>query len=57
MGVDGLLGFVINGEEMGFHNTHDSYPAGLGLKIIEFILSLSEEQVKQMAQQLKTLQW
>jgi hypothetical protein len=53
MGTCGLLGFIIKGKTNGSYNHFDSYPTGLGLDIIEFILSLSNDDIKKMAEQLE----
>jgi hypothetical protein len=53
MGTRGLLGFIIRGQRFGTFTKFDAYPGGLGRWIVEFILSLSEEQIGEMAQRVR----
>jgi hypothetical protein len=55
MGTRGLLAFIIRGERRGTYNHFDSYPEGLGLKIVEFILSLNEDQMGEMVRRLEAV--
>jgi hypothetical protein len=43
MGTRGLIGFIIKGVKKGAYNHWDSYPEGLGNAVVDFILSLKEE--------------
>lgn len=49
MGTRGLLGLIIKGKRHGAYNHFDSYPSGLGQDIVAFLLSLTEEDIKNMA--------
>lgn len=40
MGTRGLLGLIVQGKRHAAYNHWDSYPSGLGAKIVEFILNL-----------------
>ncbi|RSH91118.1 hypothetical protein EHS25_010294 [Saitozyma podzolica] len=53
MGTRALLGFIIRGQRFGTFTKFDAYPGGLGRWIVEFILSLSEEQIGEMAQRVR----
>ena len=58
MGTRGLVGFVRkDGSKKGAYNHFDSYPEGLGLKIMRWIASLTEEQLKEMAERVENLEW
>ena len=63
MGTRGILGFIIRNRrknrtyKKGTYNRWDSYPTHLGVKIMEFIKSLSEEQLKMMAENVDKLVW
>ena len=48
MGTRGLIGFIIKGKRRATYNHFDSYPEGMGNDVIRFILSLDEDQIKQM---------
>lgn len=47
MSTRGLVGHIINGEKYGLYNHADSYPEGLGVRIIEFIRMYSPDIIKQ----------
>ena len=53
MGTRGLIGFIINGARQGTYNHFDSYPCGLGNDVIKFIMSLTKEDIKDMAAKAK----
>lgn len=57
MGTRGLLGFIIKGVKKGTYNHWDSYPTGLGLAIMRWIQSLSEEDIIKMAGQVEKIEW
>lgn len=57
MGTRGLLGFIINGVRRGSYNHWDSYPSGLGLDVVRFILGLTPEQIDKMAERLQAVEW
>ena len=57
MGTRGLLGFVTRKGKKGTDNHFDSYPTGLGWEIMQWIKSLSEEQIQQMAERVENIQW
>lgn len=48
MGTGGLIGFIIKGKARGTYNHFDSYPRGLGKDVLDFILFLNEEGIKEM---------
>ena len=48
MGTRGLLGLIVEGKRHAAYNHWDSYPSGLGAKIVKFILSLSREEYAKM---------
>ena len=49
MGTCGLLGFIFLGQRHAAYNHLDSYPDGLGVNIVDFILSLKPEDYATMA--------
>lgn len=53
MGTRGFIGFIIKGKRRGCYVQYDSYPEGLGVQIVMFILSLSAEQRQLMIQRLQ----
>jgi hypothetical protein len=58
MGTRGLIGFRKKGRALrGVYNHWDSYPSNLGQAIVEFIRSLSPDQIKQMVKRLDALTW
>ena len=57
MGTRGLLGYIIHGQRHAAYNHWDSYPEGLGKKIIEFILNLTPEDYDTMARLVAEITW
>lgn len=57
MGTRGLLGLIIKGKRHGAYNHFDSYPSGLGQDIVAFLLSLTEEDIKNMAARVAEITW
>ncbi|KDR70121.1 hypothetical protein GALMADRAFT_254952 [Galerina marginata CBS 339.88] len=58
MGTRGLLGFIIRSSQRhAAYNHFDSYPTGLGKKIVEFILSLTTEEYDIMARLVSEITW
>lgn len=57
MGTRGLIGHVIAGKKKGTYNGHDSYPSWLGVAIVQFIKSLSAENIKTMKEHLEEITW
>ncbi|WWC92128.1 uncharacterized protein L201_007082 [Kwoniella dendrophila CBS 6074] len=57
MGTRGLLGFIISGKRIGTYNHFDSYPEGLGVAIVRFLLGLTPEQRKVMVTNLNSINW
>ncbi|WWC92148.1 uncharacterized protein L201_007102 [Kwoniella dendrophila CBS 6074] len=57
MGTRGLLGLIISGKRKGCYNHFDSYPEGLGVDIVRFILGLSPEETETMVQRLTEIIW
>jgi len=52
-----MVGHIIRGRKRPTYIHFDSYPSGFGLKIVEFIKSLSTEQIDTKTCQLETLEW
>ncbi|KAF2482417.1 hypothetical protein BDY17DRAFT_324704 [Neohortaea acidophila] len=57
MGTRGLLAFIIRGRKKGTYNHSDSYPEGLGKKLVSFIKSLNSAQIQQMIENLEKIEW
>ena len=57
MGTRGLVGHIIRGRQKASYNHFDSYPPGLGLELMKFILSLLDEQIQQMINNLEKIEW
>jgi len=57
MGTRGLLGFRKKGAYKGAYNHFDSYPDGLGVTIVKFILSLSSSDRQRMIEHISELTW
>lgn len=57
MGTRGLLGFIIKGVKKGTYNHWDSYPTGLGLAIMRWIQTLTEEDIAKMTEQVEKIEW
>ncbi|WRT70457.1 uncharacterized protein IL334_007455 [Kwoniella shivajii] len=57
MGTRGLIGFIIAGKRRGCYNQFDSYPSGLGVAIVRFILGLNQEQRDAMVTRLLNVTW
>lgn len=57
MGTGGMLAFVIKGKVHGSYNKWDSYPLGMGLAIMRFLKSLSEEDIEKMIKNLEKIEW
>lgn len=57
MGTRGLLGHFIRAQKKGSYNNKDSYPTGLGINVVKFILSLSEEQIETMREMVEGFEW
>ena len=49
MGTRGLLGLIIKGVRHGQYNQYDCYPQGLGQGIVNFLLTLTPEEIAEMA--------
>lgn len=49
MSTRGTFGFRVNGEDKLMYNDCDSYPAGLGSDVIQFIKGTSDERLKEIA--------
>ncbi|KAK3686652.1 hypothetical protein LTR37_019583 [Vermiconidia calcicola] len=57
MGTRGLLGAIVRGQKKGSYNHFDSYPSALGLAIVAFIRSLTEEQIQEMVRRYEEVEW
>ncbi|WVW81039.1 hypothetical protein I302_103030 [Kwoniella bestiolae CBS 10118] len=57
MGTRGLIGFVIRGKRRGCYVQFDSYPEGMGVGIVKFILGLTPEQIQSMVKRLEEIIW
>jgi hypothetical protein len=55
MGTRGLLGLIIQGQRHGAYNHSDSYPSGLGLEIVKFLLSLRPSEYAVMAARVQEI--
>lgn len=53
MGTRGLLGFIIRAQRHAAYNHYDSYPEGLGVGIVKFLLSLEPEDIAEMDRKLR----
>jgi hypothetical protein len=54
MGTHGFITFVANGEEKTAYNHFDSYPDGLGLDVLEWLL-IARDSVSALREQVKAL--
>ncbi|WVQ63222.1 uncharacterized protein L199_001373 [Kwoniella botswanensis] len=57
MGTRGLIGFTISGRRRGCYVQFDSYPEGMGVGIVKFILGLTPEQRETMIRRLEEIIW
>ncbi|KJA23265.1 hypothetical protein HYPSUDRAFT_40065 [Hypholoma sublateritium FD-334 SS-4] len=57
MGTRGLLGFIIASCRHAIYNRYDSYPHGLGLEIVTFILELEQKDYAEMDARLRKVSW
>ncbi|WWD08402.1 hypothetical protein V865_006514 [Kwoniella europaea PYCC6329] len=57
MGTRGLIGFIISGRRRGCYVQSDSYPEGMGVGIVKFILGLTPEQRETMIRRLEEIIW
>ncbi|ODN83717.1 hypothetical protein L202_01811 [Cryptococcus amylolentus CBS 6039] len=58
MGIKGILGYILgNYERRGMYNNNSSYPEWLGDNVVRFILALSPEQCKEMADLIDKIEW
>ncbi|WVQ78084.1 hypothetical protein IAT38_000165 [Cryptococcus sp. DSM 104549] len=58
MGCHGLFGFILrSGVHKGTWCHFDSYPEGLGRNIIDYILSLNEDDLNEMAFLIEAITW
>jgi hypothetical protein len=57
MGTRGLLGLIIQAQRHAAYNHFDSYPAGLGQEIVNFILSLQPNDYAIMERNLRDIEW
>ena len=48
MGTRGIWGFVYKGSGYYFYCNYDAYPAGLGITLINQIISMNLEEIKQI---------
>jgi len=55
MGTRGLVGIKVDGKYSGYYNHFDSYPDGLGSKMVEFIKKLNNENIEIMKNNCKNL--
>jgi hypothetical protein len=52
-----LVGHIVRGRKKASYNHFDSYPSGLGIEIVQFIRSLSAEQLNTMIENLSNIEW
>jgi hypothetical protein len=57
MGTSGLIGFIIKGKKRGLYMKYDAYPDGLGLSIMRWIQTLSNDDIARMVKRLKNIKW
>ena len=58
MGTSGLLGFILKGgRKKASYNPSDSYPIGLGRRIMEWLTSLTDEQIEEMTSRVEEVEW
>ena len=55
MGTRGFIGFVINGQEKIAYNHWDSYPRGLGVDVLSFLLNSDPDVIRQQAANLRVV--
>lgn len=55
MGTRGLLGLIIQAKRHAAYNHFDSYPAGLGQEIVDFILGLKPEDYAKLETNLREI--
>ena len=56
MGTRGLIGFITQAARHACYNNNDSYPDDLGQRMVDFILSLTPEQIVTMASNVRRAQ-
>ena len=52
-----LLGHIIRGRKKASYKHYDSYPEGLGVQLVQYIKSLTDEQIEQMISALEQIEW
>ncbi|TAQ87015.1 hypothetical protein B7494_g4645 [Chlorociboria aeruginascens] len=57
MGTRGLVCFIVKGVRHGTYNHFDSYPSGLGQKIVKFLVALKPEEYATMIELLEEIEW
>lgn len=55
MGTRGFMGFVVDGELKGQYNHFDSYPAGLGEDVLDWISAVDEDTARQSVKNLAVI--
>jgi len=53
MSTSGSYGFRINGQDKLFYNHWDSYPDGLGFKVLDFIRTTSYDEMREIAERIQ----
>ena len=56
MGTRGLIGFITQAVRHGCYNHWDSYPDALGQEVVNLILSLTPEQIIDMARRVQQIE-
>lgn len=55
MGTRGTIGFIINEQEKLTYNHYDSYPAGIGIRVLAFLREHTVEELRPLAEALKVV--
>lgn len=52
-----MIGHIVRGKKKAAYNHFDSYPSGHGIRIVEFIKSLTADQLDTMIENVDKLEW
>lgn len=57
MGTRGVIVFEIDGHLYAIYSNYNSFPDNLGQKLVDFIVSLDDDEVENMAKKVREINW